>query len=108
MREVIRVRGYRKRAQNNALIDQMYARFADQLEALADSMPPEQGKEFDHMCAEEMRLIRAEGQQDPVACARRLGVLPGRVNQRQGIGEMAVRTAVRATIWEAIWRLFRS
>jgi len=26
---------------------------------------------------------------------------------RQGIGEMAVRTAVRATIWEVIARLFR-
>jgi hypothetical protein len=107
MREVLRVRGYHKRAQNVTLIDQMYARFANQVDALIDSMPPEQGKEFDQMCAEEMHLIRVELQQDPVACARRLGVLPGRVNQRQGIGEMAVRTAVRATIWDVIWRLFR-
>ena len=70
-------------------------------------MPPEQAREFYRMIAEEMRMLNAERKRSFFAQARRLGVLPGRVSHRQGIGEMAVRTAVRASIWTAISRLFR-
>jgi hypothetical protein len=85
----------------------MESRFVDQNEAWINSLPPDQAKELDDMFGEEMRSSVAECERDPVAYARRLGVLPGRVYQRQGIGEMAVRTAVRATVWEVVRRLFR-
>jgi hypothetical protein len=106
-RAVLPLRGYGVRAQNITLIEQMESRFVDQNEAWINSLPPDQAKELDDMFGEEMRSSVAECKRDPVAYARRLGVLPGRVYQRQGIGEMAVRTAVRATVWEVVRRLFR-
>ena len=105
-RAVLPLRGYGVRAQNITLIDQMENRFADQNDAWISSLPPDQAKELYDMFAEEMRSSVAECKRDPIAYARRLGVLPGRVYQRQGIGEMAVQTAVRASIWEGIFRLF--
>jgi hypothetical protein len=92
---------------------QMTNQFADQMEALAEAMPPAQGKEFMGICLEEMRSIAAEFKRSFYNLARRLEVLPGsvshpgNVSHRQGIGEMAVRTAVRASIWATIFRLFR-
>jgi hypothetical protein len=103
---ILPLRGYGRRSKNMTLIGQMGNQLADQVEAWCNSLPPDQAKELDDMFGEEMRLSAAEFKRDPVAYARRLGVLPGGVYQRQGIGEMAVRTAVRATIWEAISRLF--
>jgi hypothetical protein len=89
-------------------IEQMGNRFAEQVEAWCNSLPPDQAKQLDEVFGEEMSISLAECKRDPIAYTRRLGILPDRVNHRQGIGEMAARTAVRATIWEAIWRLFRS
>lgn len=105
-RAILPLRGYGKRPQNTALIEQMGNRLENQIEAWINSMPPDQAKELDDMFGDEMRLSVAECKQDPVAYARRLGILPGRTSNRQGIGEMAVRTAVRASIWEGIARLF--
>ncbi len=105
-RAVLPLRGYGVRAQNITLIEQMENRFVDQNEAWVNSLPPDQAKELDDMFGEEMRSSGAECKRDPIAYARRLGVLAGSVSHRQGIGEMAVRTAVRASIWEGIFRLF--
>jgi hypothetical protein len=105
-RSILPLRGYGRRPQNMTQIEQMGNRLADQVEAWCNSLPPDQAKELDNMFGDEMQLSLAECQRDPVAYARRLGVLPGRGYQRQGIGEMAVRTAVRATIWEGVRRLF--
>lgn len=46
---------------------------------------------------------------NPEALKLRLGpVVPQQIHrQRQSMGEMAVRTAVRATIWESVYSLFR-
>jgi hypothetical protein len=112
-RAKIRIRGYGRRAKNTELMHQMTNQFADQMEALAEAMPPAQGKEFMGICLEEMRSIAAEFKRSFYNLARRLEVLPGSVSRpgnvshRQGIGEMAVRTAVRASIWATIFRLFR-
>ena len=95
------------RAQNTTLIDQMTNRLGDQIDTWIKSLPPDEGNELDRMFDEEMRLSIAERKRDPVGFKRRLGVLPGSVSHRQGIGEMAARTAVRAVIWEGIFRLFR-
>ena len=104
-REIIPLRGYRMRAQNTTLMDKMWKRFGDQTEAWIKSLPSDQGDELAHIFSEELRLSAAEWNRDKVGFARRLGVLPGSVSHRQGIGEMAVRTAVRASIWEGIFRL---
>lgn len=63
--------------------------------------------------AERNRLFD-EYTNDPESLKRRLGVdssasTPSREvrSTRQGIGEVAVKTAVRAGIWAAIWELFR-
>jgi hypothetical protein len=112
-RAVIRIRGYGRQAKNTALMHQMTNQFADRMEALAAAMPPAQANEFMDISKEEMRLIAAEFKRSFYALARRLEVLPGsvscpgNVSHRQGIGEMAVRTAVRASIWTTIFRLFR-
>ena len=87
----------------------------EQIDAIAALMPPEQATLFLQMIEEEGKLLFDEHQRDPDASYRRLGLqftsIP-RVQQtnryqRQGMGEMAVRTAVRATIWELIFFLFR-
>ena len=86
-------------------------RFCDHLEAMAALMPAAQAESFRTTVDEECRLIVDEFKRDRQAGYRRLGIaLPqGPVTHyhRQGIGEMAARTAVRATIWEVIFRLFR-
>jgi len=105
-RATLPLRGDRMRAQNTTLIDQMTNRLGDQIDTWIKSLPPDEGNELDRMFDEEMRLSIAERKRDPVGFKRRLGVLPGSVSHRQGIGEMAVRTAVRASIWEGIFRLF--
>jgi hypothetical protein len=90
-------------------------RHQEQIDSIAATIPPEQATLFLQMIEEEHTLFFDEHQRDPDASYRRLGLpltsTPGvpqiRGYQRQGIGEMAVRTAVRATIWELIFSLFR-
>jgi hypothetical protein len=91
---------------------EFFQRWVRRIEATAALMPPEQGAAFREMVGEEQGFLMRELERNPQALARRLGVTMGRpapqvVYHRQGIGEMAVRTAVRATIWELIWSLFR-
>jgi hypothetical protein len=85
-------------------------------QATATTMPPEQARIFLQMIEEEDDICFQEHQRNPDAFYRCLGLnltsdpKPTRqpvVYHRQSIGEMAVRTAVRATIWELIWSLFR-
>jgi hypothetical protein len=90
-------------------------RFEEQNQATAALMPPEQAKMFMQMIEEEDTICFEERQRNPDAFYRRLGleltstppVHPPVIYKRQGIAEMAVRTVVRATIWELIVSLFR-
>jgi hypothetical protein len=91
---------------------EFYQRWAHRIEATADLMPPDKGAAFRDMVGEEYGFLIKELERNPQALAQRLGVVMGGpapqvVYRRQGIGEMAVRTAVRATIWELIFSLFR-
>jgi hypothetical protein len=104
-RKILPIRGYGMRAKNTALVEQMGNQLKNRIEAWANSLPPDQSKELIHMFVEETNLAIAEWKRDPVGFARRLGILSGRVSHRQGIGEMAVRTAVRAW-WPAEPRFF--
>jgi hypothetical protein len=90
-------------------------RFQERNEADAALMPPEQAKIFLRMIDEEDRICSEERQRNPDAFYRRLNLHltsnpsapPPQNNQRQGIGEMMVRTVVRATIWEIVESFFR-
>jgi hypothetical protein len=89
--------------------------FNERNETTAALMQPKQAATFQKMIEEEDTLCFEEHQRDPDALYRRLGLNltsnpqpQGRVTyHRQGLGELAVRTAVRATVWELIWSLFR-
>lgn len=79
---------------------------------MAELMLPYLTDEFLRVVEEERNLISGEYERDRESVIQRLGLAtaePQReiVYHRQGIGEMAVRTAVRATIWEAVFSLFR-
>jgi len=86
-----------------------WARF----EAHAALMSPEQGQAFLRVIDEEDSICSQEHHSNPDRFGQRLGLSPrspqpvGPIYRRQGIGEMAVSTAVRATIWELIRSLFR-
>jgi hypothetical protein len=84
--------------------------FTERINAMTGLMPLGQAKELCRIMDEERDLLLDERDRDPEAFQRRLGVSsrqPAIRYRRQGIGEMALRTAVRASIWEVIFRLFR-
>jgi hypothetical protein len=76
---------------------------------------PENFRKMVQYIEEARSRIADEYDLDPVALKRRLGVpvsvtasVPVRDSNRMGIGEMAVRTAVRATVWTVIRDLIRA
>jgi hypothetical protein len=89
--------------------------FDEQIQATAALMPPERAAMYLQAVEEERQILFNEYNRDPDALKRRLGLgpvkQPNRVvhqHHRQSIGELAVRTAVRATIWETVISLFRA
>jgi hypothetical protein len=125
-RDVV-LRGRRMGAQGASWVEVMQdsreldRAFREQTEALAARLPPEQGQEFLQMIEEEADRCFKEHQSNHKAFYRRVGLTSrdlraGNRNshirhsaayQRQGIGEMAARTAVRATVWQLVRSLFR-
>ncbi len=91
----------------------MRERFYERVNATAALMPPVQANEFLKMVEEERDLLLDERDRDPEALRVRLGIVPAPViapsviYHQQGIPEMAMRTAIRAGIWESIFSLFR-
>jgi hypothetical protein len=103
-------------AKNNAKIGgEIIEQFEERIQSTAALMPSEQAKLFLDVIDEEREILFNEYKRNPVALKHRLGLLPNAtpvaspalVYQRQGLGEIAVRTAVRATIWESVFSLFR-
>jgi hypothetical protein len=102
-------------ATNPQIGAQTIENFDERIQATASLMVSEQAKMFLQAVEEERDLLFNEYRRNPDALKRRLGLgpvrQPNRVvhqHQRQSIGEMAVRTAVRATIWESVISLFRA
>jgi hypothetical protein len=98
--------------QSRADVESYVQRLFDRAEATASLMRPEQAADFRKMFEEEYSYLVREFDRDSDGILRRFGIVVNRpapqpTYHRQGIGEMAVRTAVRATIWELIWSLFR-
>jgi hypothetical protein len=88
-------------------------RFEERIERTAERLDPIEAAAFLQTIDAEREKLMAEYMRDPVALKDRLGIPLGvdepRTRRRQGsdLGGLAVRTAVRATVWESIWALFR-
>ena len=76
--------------------------------SVAAVMPEGQRDPFIRAAAEERQILIDEQRRDPAGLRRRLGVQqPSDIGrQTEGIGSMAAKTAVRASIWAAIWAIF--
>jgi hypothetical protein len=89
----------------------MSKRFWERIEATAALMPPEQAEMFKKIVEEEDQICFEEEQRNYDGFCKRLGLnvpsVSAPVYHRQGLGELAVRTAVRASIWELIFSIFR-
>ena len=89
-------------------------RFEERVEETASLMPPLEAAAFRQSVEAERERLMAQYQSDPVALKNRLGIGLGidapqpRARASSGMGNLVVRTAVRATIWESIWSLFRA
>lgn len=91
-------------------------RFDAQIRAMASVMSEEQSKTFLAIVAEEREMILQESARNPENLRTRLGLSRDRnvenyalpaSRARQGLGELAVRTAVRATVWKSVGAVFR-
>lgn len=99
-------------------------RFDAKIQAMASRMAPDSAKEFLAAVEEERAQILEEYTASPGQLKKRLGIevtpqqpplvsrpaprlRPSDRSNRQGIGEVAAKTAMRALIWSAIRSLFR-
>jgi hypothetical protein len=89
-------------------------RFEERVEQTAQLMEPLEAAAFRQAVEAERERLIQEYTADPAAMKLRLGINLGidaptqRRRGSSGLGELAVRTAVRATVWESIWALFRA
>jgi hypothetical protein len=86
--------------------------FEERMRAIASLMEPEQAQIFIQTLEEEREILFEEYKHNPEGLKHRLGLTPQFtqpviIHQQRGLGQLAVRTAVRATIWESIFALFR-
>ena len=87
-------------------------RFDERIQAIAALMQPQQAALFLQTVDEEREILFDEYQRDPEALKHRLGLSPSVapalvIHHQQTLGEVVARTAVRATVWESIFALFR-
>lgn len=92
------------------------ARFDDRLQSMSLLMDIEQRELFLKAAEEEKEMIVREYRKNPESLNLRLGINRNSVVQRvyhdssrpkQGLGEIAVKTAVRASVWNGINSIFR-
>lgn len=95
------------------LAEQIIQRFDEKNQVRAARMSGGQGDSFLAMIEDERDKIFDEYSRSPHALKARLGIVDtGPINTpavgaRQGLGELVVKTAVRASIWALIWDLLR-
>lgn len=89
-------------------------RFQKQIEDMAALMSDGDAATFNQMVEEERDILFREYNANPQKFKARLGVSApretpkaARRSNRMGLGELAVRTTVRATVWETVISLFR-
>lgn len=92
-------------------------RFGNQVDDMAALMSPEHAATFIDMVEQERARLFDEYSANPARLKARLGVpdLTGagpmirqRQSNRMGLGELAVRTTVRATVWQGVASIFRA
>jgi hypothetical protein len=85
--------------------------FDRRIEAMAGSMNPDAAVAFLTAVDEERTVLADEHERDANGLKQRLGLtafIDGAPRQSSGLAELAVRTAVRATVWDTVRALFRS
>jgi hypothetical protein len=101
--------------QNGGSVQEIGQRFEENVQTAAAQLPPIEGAAFIQAIEAEREKMIAEYQANPAALKRRLGLALGvdaphhsaHSRGQQHLGGLVVETAVRATIWAAILRLFR-
>ena len=92
------------------------ARFDERLQSMSLLMDLEQRELFLTAAKEEKEMIAREYRKSPESLNLRLGISRNSVVQlvyhdssrhKQGLGEIAVKTAVRASVWNGINTIFR-
>ena len=93
---------------------QIAHRFDADVEARANQMGPARAQAYKNAVEEQSTIIFEQYKRDPNAARRRLGLPPSRKHaqiarssQQQSMGDLVVRTAVRATVWNSVASLFR-
>jgi hypothetical protein len=87
--------------------------FDDKVRKIVSDLPPTEGQAFWERMEGHRERIANEYKRDRLALKRRLGLSPDpvvtyqRPSAGQQLGDLAVRTAVRATVWESIRSIFR-
>lgn len=101
--------------QNPAIGARMIEAFDQRIQAQVDSLPADTGAAFKAIVESERGRLFAEYEASPELLMQRLNIgqtvrpaqEPFRQRTGHGFGELVVRTAVRATIWEIVRSIFR-
>ena len=99
--------------QNPQIMRETILHFEERIQATAALMPKQQAAMHLQVIDEEREILFREYERSPDALKRRLGlaptaaVMPIVIHRQQSLGEMAARTAIRATILESVYSLFR-
>lgn len=98
-------------SQNQSVARDIQLRFDERIAAMASLMSKENANVFLMAIEEERDKLFLEYDRDPDAQKRRLSIQFNRnqqpSSQRNEMGELIVNTAVRATIWQVIFSIFR-
>ena len=95
------------------------SRFEDRIQQTAKRMEPLEGAAFLQTMDAERERAMDEYQANPVAFKHRLGISmgidapraiteSGRASHSSDLGNLVVRTAIRATVWDSVRALFRA
>lgn len=101
-------------SKNIAAAAEIMKNFDRRVSDTAKTMSPLEAAAFQTTVEAERERLLAEYRTNPSGLKRRLNISLGvdaklaRSRSRNGLGELAVRTVVRASVWEVIWTLFRS
>ena len=101
--------------QDAAIGARMIEAFEQRVVAQAASMPADKGAAFKAAVESERERLFSEYESSPELLKKRLNISErsapvsgySRHSNRQGFGELVVRTAVRATVWEIVRSFFR-
>lgn len=83
--------------------------FQRRVDDMAALLPPDQQRAYIAAVTAVREDLFENHSADPEALKQRLGIVSfvPRTSSRMGLGELAVRTAVRATVWESVFSVFR-